>query len=85
MRTRQQHQYDYAGLTTGEFAARTGQSEEQVRDLIGSGWFRWTKEGMPECLDISSPGAKRPTYRILKSAVQRYYEERAQVSGARSA
>ncbi|HEX6926792.1 MAG TPA: hypothetical protein VF167_15325 [Longimicrobiaceae bacterium] len=76
MRTRQQHQFDYAGLTTGEFARRTGQSPEQVRDLIESGWFRWN-DGVPEVLDVSSPGAKRPSYRISRAALQRYYEERS--------
>lgn len=84
MRTRQQHQYDYAGLTTGEFAKRTGQSAEQVRELIDAGWFKWV-DGMPECLDVSAPGSKRPSYRIRTSAVERYYEERAHVSGKRPA
>lgn len=78
MRTRKlQSQYDYNGLTTGEFGARTGQSAEQVRELIDSGWFKWTEDGMPECLDISAPNAKRPTYRIHVSAVKRYYQQRA--------
>lgn len=85
MRTRRQQQYDYAGLTTGEFAERTGQSAAQVRDLIESGWFKWTKDGLPECLDVASPGSKRPSYRIMSAAVERFYRERAHVSGKKSA
>lgn len=89
MRTRQQHQYDYAGLTTGEFAKRTGQSAEQVRGLIDAGWFQWFRVEasgirMPECLDVSSPGSRRPSYRIHPRAVDRFFDERS-ASGKRSA
>ena len=77
MRTRQQHQYAYTGLSTGEFAERTGQSVQQVRALIASGWFAWTADGLPECLDVSNPGSRQPTWKIHTSAVKRFYQERA--------
>lgn len=78
MRTRQQFDYAYNGLSPAEFGERTGQSAEQVHKLIAAGWFRWTTEdGKPGCLDIRDAGAKQPTYRIHPSAVERYYRERA--------
>jgi hypothetical protein len=79
MRTRQQRsQFRFNGLTTGEFAERTGQSPQQVRDLIASGWFGWTEDGsVPECLDVSSEGSRVPSWRIHPNAVKRFYQERA--------
>lgn len=79
MRTRQQRsQFRYNGLTTREFAERTGQSPEQVRNLITGGWFGWTEGGMvPECLDVSAEGSKQPSWRIHPNAVKRFYQERA--------
>ncbi len=77
MRTRRDYQYAYNGLTTAEFGARIGIAAEQVREMIAAGWFGWTKDGQPECLDIRSPGAKQPTYRIHPDAVKRFYLERA--------
>lgn len=85
MRTRQQHQYAYGGISPREFGERTGQSPQQVRELIEVGWFGWTADGLPECLDVASPKAKQPTYRIHASAVQRYYRERAATGERRGA
>lgn len=80
MRTRQKEaqrsQYKYNGLTPREFGERIGLSEDAVRGMIADGWFRWT-EGRPECLDVRKVGGQRPEYRILPSAVDRYFEERA--------
>jgi hypothetical protein len=85
VRTRKrQSQFRYKGLTTGEFAERTGQSPQQVRDMISSGWFGWmeTEDGsVPECLDVSSPGSKVPSWRIHPTALQRYYQQRAAPKG----
>lgn len=85
MRTREQHVYAYNGLTTGEFAARTGQSAQQVRDMIAAGWFKVTADGMPECLDIRGAGSKQPTYRIHAGAVERFYAERGTAKPKRKA
>jgi hypothetical protein len=77
MRTRQQHEYAYNGLTTAEFGERTGQSAAQVLDLIDSGWFDWdTEDGKPACLDIAGVNARQPTFRIHPAAVERFYKER---------
>lgn len=84
MRTRQQEKYRYNGITPREFGERTGQSAAQVRELIGCGWFAFTEDGTPECLDVSSPGTKQRTYKIHPSAVQRFYKERG-VSGRSAA
>lgn len=76
MRTRRQEKYLYTALSTGEFAERTYQSAAQVRELIEEGWFGTTPDGLPECLDVSAPKSKQPTYRIHVDAVKRYYAER---------
>lgn len=70
-------QYAYNGLTTAEFGRRVGISAEKVRALIAARWFRVSKDGYPECLDIRDPDAKQPTYRIHASAVDRYLRERS--------
>jgi hypothetical protein len=75
MRTRAQHKAAYGGLTSGDFAARTGQSAGQVLNLIRRGWFGLTADGVPEVIDIGLPGC-RPTYRIHPTAVDRYLRER---------
>lgn len=77
MRTRQHHDFAYNGLTTAEFGERVGMSAEKVRELIEARWFIVPKDGPPECLDIRSPKAKQPTYRIHPSAVDRFLRERA--------
>lgn len=84
MRTREQHIYAYNGMTPAEFGARTGQKAQAVRNMIEAGWFGWTEDGLPECLDIGKVGAKTPTYRILPVALKRYYRERA-ATGKRKA
>lgn len=77
MRTRQQTHFAYNGLSPAEFGERTGQSPAQVRALIAAGWFDWTEDGKPGCLDIARLGAKQPTYKIHPVAVDRFYRERA--------
>lgn len=76
-RTAQQWQYEYNGISPAEFGKRTGQSAEQVRALITAGWFEWTKDGKPECLDVSGVGSKNHRYKIHVSAVERFYKDRA--------
>lgn len=85
MRTRQQEQYRYNALTPRAFAERAGLSEERVRRLIHDGWFRWTRDPdepkeTPECLDVRRVDAKKPVYRIKKSAVDRWFRDRAVTS-----
>jgi hypothetical protein len=75
-RRREAESYLYNGLTTSEFAERTGQSDQQVRDLIAAQWFGWDGD-RPECIDVASPGAKIRRYKILPSAVERFLRERA--------
>lgn len=66
----------YTWMTTGEFAAAIGATDEHVRQLIESGWFR--RDLMPpECLDVRGVEAKIAEYRIHPTALQRYYRERA--------
>lgn len=83
MRTRQQEEYRYQGISPREFGERTCQSPQQVRKLIERGWFGWTPDGLPECLDVSDPDAKQRTYKIHASAVKRFLQER--MVGGRSA
>lgn len=77
MRARTRHAYAYNGLSPREFGERTGQSAAQVMELIHGGWFEWTEDEQPECLDISKEGSKLPTYKIHPSAVKRFFRERA--------
>lgn len=76
-RTKEAERARYAWLTTRSFADATGVQDEQVRALIAEGWFKETKEGVPECLNVSRPNAKRPEYRIHPAALTRFYRERA--------
>lgn len=82
MRTRQQEQQRFNGLTPRQFGERIGLSEDAVRGLIRDGWFAWTteegaREATPECTDNRCVGGQRPEYRIKPSAVRRWFKERA--------
>lgn len=76
-RARLETEYAYNGLSTTEFGERTGQSAEQVRELIAAGWFDdKEKDGKPLLLDIAGPAAKQPRYKILPAAVDVFFKER---------
>lgn len=71
----------YNGLSPAAFGEIVGLSADSVVRMIEDGWFRWTKDEagnrVPECLDTRRAGAKRAAYRIHRSAVDRWFAERA--------
>lgn len=84
-RTPAQERALYTGLSPADFAAEIGASADLVYELIGSGWFGWTKDDagrrVPECQDTRRPGGRKPHYRIHRNAVQRWFTERAVTGG----
>jgi hypothetical protein len=86
MRTAQQERARYTGMRPSEFGDAVGVSAETVYQLIADGWFCWMRDehgrSVPECQDTRRMGAKLPQYRIHRSAVTRWFAERAVVKGA---
>jgi hypothetical protein len=84
-RTPEQERALYNGLSPAAFAAEIGASVDLVYDLIGQGWFTWTKDDagrkVPECQDTRRPGGRKPHYRIHRNAVPRWFTERAVTGG----
>ena len=85
MRTKEQHDAAYNGITPAEFGARTSQSAGNVRALIASGWFTGKLvDGRPALSDIAGPNAGQPRYKINPGAVSLYLTERAEPRDSRS-
>lgn len=81
MRTVQAEKARYQWLTPKQWGEQTGCSASHIRALIKSGWFRHDGE-QPECVDVSLPGARHPTYFLSPESLKRWFAERAQKGAA---